>query len=77
MINPAEEYIEVTYAFTGDDYIKDVIPKRQWKEFRDAFENKRIFRINYSEIPYSSSPFNGGRLNEKYIDMSKVVWIGF
>ena len=77
MINPTEEYIEVTYAFTGDDYIKDVIPKRQWKEFREAFENKRIFRINYSEIPYSSSPFNEGRLNEKYIDMSKVVWIGF
>lgn len=76
MINQSEEYIEVTYAFSGDDYIKDIIPKSKWKEFIDAFTNKSIFRIKYSEIPYTTSPFTGGKLNEKYIDMSKVVWIG-
>lgn len=68
-----KEYIEVTYSFTGDDYIKDLIPESQYKAFQDAFINNEVFIIEYDR---KSPTFRSG-LNRKFIDMSQVKWIGY
>lgn len=68
-----KEYIEVIYSFTGDDYVKEVIPAEQYKTFKDAFLNNTVFIIEYDR----KSPTYRSGLNMKMIDMSKVVWIGY
>lgn len=68
-----KEYIEVTYSFTGEDYIKEVIPADQYKAFKDAFIRNTMFTFEYDR----TSPSYRSGLNRKMIDMSKVVWIGY
>lgn len=68
-----KEYIEVTYSFIGDDYIKEVIPVEQYKAFKEAFLNNGVFIFEYDR----KSPTHRSGLNMKMIDMSKVVWIGY
>lgn len=68
-----KEYIEVSYSFTGDDYVKEVIPAEQYKAFKEAFLNNTVFVFEYDR----KSPTYRSGLNMKMIDMSKVVWIGY
>ena len=68
-----KEYLEVVYSFTGDDYIRDLIPAAHYKAFKDSFLKNECFIIKYDR---TSQDYRSG-LNEKVIDMSKVKWIGF
>lgn len=68
-----KEYLEVVYSFTGDDYIRDLIPAAHYKAFKDSFLKNEYFIIKYDR---TSQDYRSG-LNEKVIDMSKVKWIGF
>jgi hypothetical protein len=78
MSNMGNERILVKYSFDGVNFSSDFIPADNLKTFKDAFMNNTIFTIKSdTSDPIGASPFLGGPCNEKIIDMSKVVVIGF
>ena len=78
MSNMGNERILVKYSFDGINFSSDFIPADNLKSFKDAFMNNAIFIIkSNTSDPIGESPFLGRPCNEKIIDMSKVVIIGF
>ena len=71
-----EGYIQVKYSFNGEQIFLEDIPQSQYKTFKEAFFNNEVFVIKYDKGYEHAGPF-GNSCNEKYIDMSKVVWIGY
>lgn len=73
-----KQMILVKYSFDGIEFSSDYIPADNLKAFKDAFMKNEVFVIKRDPTsPPGTSPFLGGSCNEKFIDMSKVVVIGF
>lgn len=71
-----EELLLVKYSFDGKTFIADFIPTNDYAAFKQSFMENSVFYIKKRK-PQGESPFIDDCCNEKYIDMSKVVAIGF
>ena len=78
MNNTGQESVLVKYSFDGINFSSDYIPSDHLKPFKDAFIKNEVFIIRRDMTSsVGESPFLGSACNEKFIDMSKVVIIGF
>lgn len=78
MNNTGQESVLVKYSFDGINFSSDYISSDRLKSFKDAFLNNEVFIIKRDmNSAVGESPFLGSACNEKFIDMSKVVVIGF
>ena len=78
MNNTGQESVLVKYSFDGINFSSDYIPSDQLMTFKDAFLKNEVFIIKRDmNSAVGESPFLGSACNEKFIDMSKVVVIGF